>query len=255
MNLEMRIKDIEVYWVYASPEDKKCGATVVAKRDFSEGDIIEVCPIVVLSQRDSDFIESTGFKDACYPHKRRLVLVGGYGPIYNSSEDPNASFKIHSEERALVITADRDINNGEFIYVERGESPPVSWTEPSPWCQDSLVVRHAEGKGLGVYTTKKLERGQIVEVCHLYSVSERESNIAAETRVNDYVYSWGSRDKLSGWAVGYACFYNHSRNPNICPWGEVDTIDIDHLAVRALRDIEPGTELVFDYGTTSLDFE
>ena len=64
------------------------------------------------------------------------------------------------------------------------------------------------------------------------------------------MYALGSRNQLSGWAVGYPCFYNHSEEPNIFPWGQLESITEacgEHLAVMALKDLEPGTELVFDY--------
>ncbi len=262
MELEMIVKDIECRWVSDSPEalDKNYWwASVAAKRKFSRGEIIEVCPILILSRNDSNIIKKTWFKLLGYNFNGRLAIPGGYGPIYCPSEEANASYAVIPEKRALVISADRDIRSEEFITVkQRGIPlfPEIKHAILSPWQNEGLVVRPSPGRGLGTFTTRKFKEGELVEVCHLFYASGKDSRIAGETRMNGYFYSWGSRGRLSGWAIGYPCFYNHSEDPNIYPWDELDSIKEEHIAVRAVKDLEPGTELLFDYndGTKKLVF-
>ncbi len=251
MSLEMAVKGIEIRWI-SDPY-----SSVMALRNFSKGEIIEVAPIIMLNQRDSSFIESTKLLLGCFRFgENNLVLPGGYATVYLSSEKPNASYGIFPEQRALAIVADQDIREGEFIYVNRGEfSQPiekikVEYNERAPWFSDGLVVKPSPGKGLGVFATKRFQKGDLLEVCHLFCLTERQSYITEETVMNHYMYSTGSKGQIHGWAVGYSCFFNHSDKPNITPWDQLEYLEemgYEHLAVRALKDIEPGTELMFDY--------
>ena len=218
MNLEMAIKDIEIRYI------SERWASVAAKRKFSKGETIEVCPLVVLSQKDSHFVEATDLVRLCFKVGRRLAVSGGYGPVYLPSEEPNADFKVRPKQRAVVISANREIKSGEFIYVNRGvipEEPEFDYDEPSPLHSDGLVVRPSPGRGLGVFTTRRFKEGEYVEISPLYFLTERESYFTEETDANGFMYSTGNRGQLSGWAIGYPCFYNHSETPNIDPLDEI----------------------------------
>lgn len=222
------------------------------KENFLKGEIIEVCPIVVLDQRDSYFVEATSLEILCHRFNGKLVVPGGYGSVYFPSEDPNARATVIPEKRALIIKANREIKADEFIYLDRKglvslSDAKIEYNKPTLWHSDGLIVKPSTGRGLGTFTTRKFKEGDYVEICHLYTLTERESHFTEETAVNGFMYAWGSKNKLSGWAIGYPCFYNHSEEPNIDPWGKIDSIEDEHLAVRAIRDLEPDTELVFDY--------
>lgn len=244
MDLEMKIDGIELRDI--SDE----WLSVAAKRRFSKGEVIEVCPIVVLNQNDSSLVEKTNLVRLCFRIGKKLAVSGGYGSCYLPSESPNADFKVFPKQRAAVVYASREIKSGELIHVNRGvipDEPQFDYNRSNHLHSDGLIVKPSLGKGLGTFTTRRFEEGEYVEICGLYYLTEKESNIIAETDANAFMYAWGSKDQLSGWAMGYSCFYNHSENPNITPWDEIDSLDYSHLAVRALKDLEPGTELVFDY--------
>jgi len=224
--------------------------SVAAKRTFKEGEVIEACPIVVLSERHSHFIEATSLVKLCHRIKRRLVLPGGYGPVYLPSEDPNAYSLINPEQRMLLIKANRRIKKGEFIHVNRGMDigpvPEVEYNKWSGFRSDGLIVKESPGRGLGVFTTRRFRKGEFVEVCPAHTFNGREGHFVGETGLDEYVYEWGSFG-VGAWPIGYPCFYNHSDEPNIYPFDTVETASLEHLAARALRNLQPNTELVFDY--------
>ncbi len=69
--------------------------------------------------------------------------------------------------------------------------------------------------------TEEPKEGEYVEISPLYFLTERESYFTEETDANGFMYSTGNRGQLSGWAIGYPCFYNHSETPNIDPLDEI----------------------------------
>ncbi len=241
----MTIKGLEIQF---SPN---MDVTIVSKKNFSKGEIIEVCPIVMLSRRDSYFTKVTLLNHFSFWFNERMVVAGGYSLFYPSSKDPNASYRISPERRTLEISANRKIKSGESISVrKKALSPRAEYNNhySSLWHSDGLVVRPSPGRGFGVFTKRKFKKGEFVEVSPVIRFSEIDTCFLAETKLDGFLYSWGCRKKLSVLPIGYPCFYNHSDNSNINPWDEMDSIeDLDHMAVRALRDLEPGTELLFDY--------
>lgn len=245
MNLEMAIRGIELRDV------SEKWITVAATKRFSEDEIIEICPLTILDQEDSPSVRGTNLAWLCFQFGDNLVVPGGYGSIYLPSKNPNAEIKIIPKQRAMTITAKKEIKPGEFILIDTGlipfSEPRWEYNQPTLWHSDGLVVKPSPGRGLGTFTTQPFKEGDYVEVCYLHCLTEKESKLIAETEINGFMYGWGSKNQLAGWAVGYPCFYNHSDNPNIDPWGQIDSIEYTHLAVKALRDLEPGTELVFDY--------
>ncbi|MCK4589595.1 MAG: hypothetical protein KAT77_04070 [Nanoarchaeota archaeon] len=245
MDIEMIVKDIEIRSI------SNMWASVRAKRDFSKGEIIEVCPIAVLNQDESRLAEKTYLKNISCRYKRRLVVPGGYGSVYLPSGDPNTDTEVYPAERRMIIRANRKIREGKHIFVDRGvfspSEPKWEYDEASPWCSEGLIVKPSPSRGLGTFTTREFKKGEYAEICHLFSLTRKQSDLLKNTSVNGFMYALGSRNRISGWAIGYPCFYNHSDEPNIDPWNEIESIEEDHLAVKVLKDLGPNTELVFDY--------
>lgn len=251
MDLEMKINGIEIRKVC---DEYSC---VAAKKRFRKGDVIEVCPTVAINKRDSYFVEETKLITLCYQSNKKLFLTGGYAGFYFPSENHNAIFEILPKQRALVITANKTIKPGEFIYVDSGtcelSKPKENYNKPSCWHSDGLIVKSSPDRGLGTFTTKKFKKGEFVEVSGLLCLTEKESWLLSKTNMNGFMFTRGSRGQLSGWATGYPCFYNHSKNPNVDPHHQIRRIKSPHLAVKALKDLKPGTEILFDYGWEEKD--
>ena len=104
-----------------------------------------------------------------------------------------------------------------------------------------LVVRPSPIHSVGVYAAKPIRKGmRIVEY-----VGPRISPDEADRLYSDAqrTYLYGLEDgKTVIDGVGLAAYVNHSCNPNC----EVDEVK-DRVWLFALRDIQPGEELVWDY--------
>lgn len=97
--------------------------------------------------------------------------------------------------------------------------------------------------GLGIFATRPIKkRTRIAEYKgRLLGVDEA---LKAEKRGNRYLYEVSSKWTIDGAKRGnIARYFNHSCNPN------ADTfIKQRRVFVRAIKNIEPGQEIVYDYG-------
>ncbi len=97
--------------------------------------------------------------------------------------------------------------------------------------------------GLGLFATKPIKkRSRIAEYTgKMLNFKEAEK---AEARGNRYLYEISKNFTIDGAARhNIARYFNHSCNPN------ADTYSVKHrVFIRALRNIKPGEEIVYDYG-------
>jgi SET domain-containing protein len=113
--------------------------------------------------------------------------------------------------------------------------------------------RRIPGKGRGVFARHFLPKGSIAEWSPVTVYSERclPADQPQDNRLLQYVFTFGTepgREKGSFW--GLLSLYNHSSTPNVIM---DDGPVADTIAAVALRDINPGEELCFDYGQIWFD--
>jgi hypothetical protein len=119
--------------------------------------------------------------------------------------------------------------------------------EPDLTTSDLIEVRRSDVHGLGVFAAKRIAKGdRIIEY-----VGERVSHDEADRRyeekdANDshtFLFIVDSKTVIDAGVDGNdARFFNHSCDPN-CE----STVEKRRVYIEALRDIEPGTELTYDY--------
>jgi uncharacterized protein len=99
------------------------GRGVFALRRFREGEVVETCPTVVLDDADVHGVLGDYVFGARSPGKVLLVL--GYGMLYNHSAEPNL---FHRQAGRLMIefVALRDIARGEELTHDYG---PHYWND------------------------------------------------------------------------------------------------------------------------------
>lgn len=123
----------------------------------------------------------------------------------------------------------------------------TSQVEPDLTTTDLIEVRRSAVHGLGVFAAKQIPKGaRIIEY-----VGERVSHDEADRRyeekdANDshtFLFIVDSKIVIDAGVDGNdARFFNHSCDPN-CE----STVEKRRVFIEALRDIEPGTELTYDY--------
>lgn len=108
----------------------------------------------------------------------------------------------------------------------------------------SLYVREIKGKGVGVFTSEPIPAGTKVEESPVLVLSKKESELADQTMLKDYIFLWGERQVKACVGLGYCSLYNHSYNPN-CE-NEMD-YENDVMTIKTIRDVKKGEELCFNY--------
>jgi SET domain-containing protein len=103
--------------------------------------------------------------------------------------------------------------------------------------------------GLGLFATKSIRRGGYIATYRGRRISTEEAG-RREARGARYMFELNSRWTIDGsprWNV--ARYINHSCRPNAKPVGRKGGI-----VIVAMRRIDPGEEITYDYGREYLDF-
>jgi hypothetical protein len=123
----------------------------------------------------------------------------------------------------------------------------ASKPEPDLTTSELVEVRRSDVHGLGVFAAKRIPKGtRIIEY-----VGERVSHDEADRRYEEkdendshtFLFIVDSKTVIDAGVDGNdARFFNHSCDPN-CE----STVEKRRVYIEAVRDIEPGVELTYDY--------
>jgi len=97
------------------------GRGVFCAHSLTTGDIIEICPVIVLDSSDLQLIDNTGLYDYywLWGEKRTMpAIVLGYGSLYNHSFTPNAETEIEMDENQIIFRALKEIREHEEILID-----------------------------------------------------------------------------------------------------------------------------------------
>jgi len=100
------------------------GRGIVATQKILKGEVIETCPIIIISETEKQFIETQSdilkFYYLIQEDLERCCIMLGYGSIYNHSENPNADidYEENKSQKYLKFIALCDINVGEEIVYD-----------------------------------------------------------------------------------------------------------------------------------------
>src|SRR5271168_4800522 len=103
--------------------------------------------------------------------------------------------------------------------------------------------------GLGLFATKPIKRGRYIATYRGRIITTKEAD-RREARGARYMFEINSRWTIDGsprWNV--ARYINHSCRPNAKPVGRKGGI-----VIVAMRRIEPGEEITYDYGRQYLNY-
>jgi len=109
------------------------GRGIFATSNIKEGEIIEKCPVLILTPKERLNTEKTLLNYYIYPWRstRGASVVLGYGSIINHSFEPNADWKQNFKSKTMVYIAIKDIKKGQEITInyngEPDDNTPVDW--------------------------------------------------------------------------------------------------------------------------------
>ena len=98
-------------------------------------------------------------------------------------------------------------------------------------------------KGRCVFADKPYKKWEIIEVCEYIVIPQDQIKMLKDTTINDYWFWSRGEDWDALILLGNGSIYNHSNDPNMIPV-------MDHkknIGFEAIKDIEAGDELVFNY--------
>jgi len=105
-----------------------------------------------------------------------------------------------------------------------------------------LMVRYVEGKGRGVFASRKFSQGEVIEQVPVLVLREDEYELLNHTSLKDYYYAWG--ENACAIPLGLSMLYNYSDRPNATTIRDMQT---GMITFMALRDIEAGEEISHRY--------
>ncbi len=113
-----------------------------------------------------------------------------------------------------------------------------------------LYVSNAGHKGRGVFTSKILKKGEVVEICPVIELKYKEHQMMAGHNIENYAFVWNTRKKSAALLLGFGSLYNHSTKPNL---DYIKKLNDGLMVFKALRNIDKDEELTIDYGDMHSD--
>lgn len=101
---------------------------VIAKTQFAKGEIIEICPLIILPEiaKTVDRLKDIVFE--INKKKAEYGLVLGYGSLYGHSDEPNVDYAYNKRQRHMFFIANRPIQAHEELTINYGKD---YWEERS----------------------------------------------------------------------------------------------------------------------------
>ncbi len=105
-----------------------------------------------------------------------------------------------------------------------------------------LYILHTDEKGRGVYTSKDLDQGDLIEICPILKIPKDQISIIHKTVIHDYYFLWGEEECVL--ALGYGSLYNHAVHSNAEITLDYENETIDFIAIKPIK---AGEEITINY--------
>jgi hypothetical protein len=94
------------------------GRGVFATRRFAKGELVEICPTVEVA--DAEVTGHLGDYVFTSVNAGDVLLVLGYGMLYNHSPDPNLEY-VQDEPSTITFLALRTVQPGDELTIDYGD--------------------------------------------------------------------------------------------------------------------------------------
>ena len=92
----------------ADSKIQNAGRGVFAACDIKKNEVVEVCPIINVSEHDTSNLDNSFLVTYFFyygKNKNRIAVALGFGSIYNHSYTPNLSYAVKPEEQVIEFSA------------------------------------------------------------------------------------------------------------------------------------------------------
>lgn len=107
------------------------GRGVFATQSIKRMEIIEVCPVILISKNDVSNLKGSILVNYYFyfgKDNEMLAIALGFGSIYNHSYEPNATYKKKSGDKVIDFVAIKNIKKGEEITINYNYGNPKDKT-------------------------------------------------------------------------------------------------------------------------------
>jgi SET domain-containing protein len=95
------------------------GRGVFAARALKPGELVEVCPALIVPAKDDRHIEKTALRGYCFGWgDDASAFPLGFGALYNHSFTPNTEVELDFAEELIRYSAIRAIEPGEELTID-----------------------------------------------------------------------------------------------------------------------------------------
>jgi SET domain-containing protein len=111
--------------LYIAPS-KLGGRGVFAGTSIKKGDLIEICPVILLKEGEAAILDTTTLYDYYFlwgDESERSVIALGYGSLYNHFCPSNADYFMDFDAETIDIVAVRYIEAGDEITINYNGDP------------------------------------------------------------------------------------------------------------------------------------
>jgi uncharacterized protein len=114
--------------IYVAPSPLGGRGVFTAKKIY-QGDIIEVCPVIVMKVGEQELLDTTTLYDYYFLWEdealglKTCAIALGLGSMYNHFAPANADYQMDTEHATIDIIAVRDIEPGEEITINYHGDP------------------------------------------------------------------------------------------------------------------------------------
>lgn len=239
------------------------GQGIFATRSFRAGEIIETAPLLTIASEQKQALAATSLYSYYFlpdPGNGVIAVGLGFSSLYKHSHLPNATCGIHTKSRQLILRALRSVAPGEAISINYNGSPedatPVamppkaSVKEELSYCLDNshLYVANTRKKGRGVFTSRYITKGDVIEVCPFITLSAIDGAHPSYTGLLDYTFELGDPEGALALVLGFGSLYNHARQSNAAYYA--DAVN-NTMSFWAEEDIPRGREICINYAGRS----
>jgi len=147
--------------------------TVLAKTQFARGEIVEICPVVILGE-EAKTIDR--LKDIIFEidrDKNEWALVLGYGSLYRHSDKANLDYAYNRLTKQMYFITNKTVKHGEELSINYGQD---YWMERMTFNKMTDVERTDQNQGMPIISGKVVTKPKVKPVTKDLEESEVQPN-------------------------------------------------------------------------------